>query len=161
MARKAMEFEGVADYLKELESLSANAEAVCKRALYQGAAVMASAIKSEMAKIPDRSWHSGRIASGLTEEEKADLASGFGISKMRNSDGVIDVKLGFDGYGKHKTRKYPSGVPVPLIARSICKGTSWLQKYDFVGKAERAAKAATESKIQQTFDQELEKLINK
>lgn len=160
MARKAMEFEGVGDYLKELEALSAESEEVCKRALYQGAAVMASAIKSEMAKIPDRSWHSGRIASGLTAEEKADLASGFGISKMRNADGVIDVKLGFDGYG-HKTRKYPSGVPVPLIARSICKGTSWLQKYDFVGKAERAAKAATESKIQQTFDRELEKLTNK
>lgn len=160
MARKAMEFSGMADYLKELESLSANSEEVCKRALYQGAAVMASAIKSEMAKIPDRSWHSGRIASGLTKEEKEDLVSGFGISKMRNSDGVIDVKLGFDGYG-HKTKKFPSGVPVPLIARSICKGTSWLAKYDFISKAERAAKAATESKIQQTFDSELQKLINK
>lgn len=157
MARKAMEFEGVDAYLKELEALSAESEEVCKRALYQGAAVMASAIKAEMSKIPDRSWHSGRIASGLTEDEKADLSSGFGISKMRNADGVIDVKLGFNGYG-HKTRKYPSGVPVPLIARSICKGTSWLQKYDFVGKAERSAKASVESKIQTTFDQELEKL---
>ena len=161
MARKAMEFEGVGDYLKELEALSAESEEVCKRALYKGADVMASAIKAEIVKIPDRTWHSGRIASGLTEEEKADLASGFGISKMHNSDGVIDVKLGFDGYGKHKTKKFPSGVPIPLIARSICKGTSWLAKYDFIGKAERSAKAATESKIQQTFDQELEKLINK
>ena len=160
MARKAMEFEGVDAYLKELEALSAESEEVCKRALYQGAAVMASAIKAEMSKIPDRSWHSGRVASGLTAEEKADLSTGFGISKMRNSNGVIDVKLGFDGYG-HKTRKYPSGVPIPLIARSICKGTSWLAKYDFIGKAERAAKASVESKIQTTFDQELEKLTNK
>lgn len=160
MARKAMEFEGVSDYLKELEALSAESEEVCKRALYKGADVMASAIKAEISKIPDRTWHSGRIASGLTKEEKEDLASGFGISKMKSADGVIDVKLGFDGYG-HKTKKFPSGVPIPLIARSICKGTSWLQKYDFVGKAERAAKASVESKIQQTFDQELEKLINK
>lgn len=158
MARKAMEFEGVADYIKELEALSVESEEVCKRALYQGAAVMASAIKAEISKIPDRTWHSGRIAYGLTEEEKADLASGFGISKMHNADGVIDVKLGFDGYGKHKTKRFPSGVPIPLIARSICKGTSWLQKYDFVGRAERAAKASVESKIQTTFNQELEKL---
>lgn len=158
MARKDWTYEGLDAYLKELEKISADTEDICKKALYQGAAVMASFVKAEIPKIPDRKWH-GKRASGLTPEDKADLERGFGIAKMRNADGVIDVKLGFDGYGSDPTKKYPKGFPIPFTARAICKGTSWLQKYDFIGKAERAAKSAVEGKIKETFDTLLKDIL--
>jgi hypothetical protein len=49
-------------------------------------------------------------------------------------------------------------VPVALTVRSCCKGNSWLQKYDFLGKAQRRSEAQAEAKITETFDRELEKL---
>lgn len=157
MPFKGFTFKGLDNYTRQLAQLRDGAEEMCKKALYEGAAVVADTIRNEIDSIPNRAYQSGGIAYGLTKVERNDLKNGLGITPIRDQDGVIDVKIGFDGYGR-ATKSFPQGVPVALTARSCCKGTSWLQKYDFLGKAQRRSQTQAEAKITETFNRELEKL---
>ena len=54
------------------------------------------------------------------------LEAGLGATKVYKtpSDDGVNIKVGFRGYSpNHKTRKFNSGVPIPLIAIAREKGT--------------------------------------
>lgn len=147
------------DYIAELEQLQKAIVPICKMGLYDGAKVALEAVIAEIDKIPSRRYTASGMARGLTDSDKDDLRKGIGISRMRDSGGTITVKIGFDGYGSHKTKTWPSGVPVAMIARAICRGTSWLEKYDFVSKAIRKSSARIESGIANRIDSQIQKTI--
>jgi hypothetical protein len=46
-----------------------------------------------------------------------------------------------------------------MIARAICRGTSWLEEYDFVSKAIRKSRAQIESGIANRIDSQIQKTI--
>ena len=93
--------------------------------------------------------------SKLSQEQKKGLLEGFGVSPIQNSDGYINVKIGFAGYNSVKTKKYPKGQPNALIARVTNSGSSYRQKTRFVDKAvsstrnqaEKAGQAKIDAKI--------------
>ena len=146
-------------YLDELKQMQDAIVPICKMGLYDGARAALDAVLAEIDNIPDRFYGPNGIAVGLTEEEKNDLRRGLGISQMRDDGGLITVKIGFDGYGSHRTPTWPNGVPVAMIARAICRGTSWLEKYDFVSKAIRKSRARIESGIANRIDSQIQKTI--
>ena len=161
MAR--MQIRGLSEYTKKLEKLESQSKEITGKCLYDGASVVASAVKSAINQIPTRSpdaiGSEGKTVSGLTAIEKAGLVNSFGITKMRDSSFSQDVKLGFDGYNMVRTKKFPNGQPNQLIARSIESGTSFLQPCHFMSKAVNASRAACLAKMESTCDSEIEKIM--
>lgn len=145
-------------YLDELKQMQDAIVPICKMSLYDGAKIALEAVLAEIDKIPDREYPKTGRARGLTEEDKDDLRKGLGISKMRDDSGQITVKIGFDGYG-HSTPAWPDGIPIAMLARAICRGTSWLKEYDFVSKAMKNARARIESGIANRIDIQIQKTI--
>ena len=78
----------------------------------------------------------------MTAKLKEELRDSFGIAPMQEGDGGVNVVMGFKGYSKVKTRKYPNGLPIQMIARSIESGSSVRQKRPFFRPAVNAAKSA-------------------
>ena len=153
-----IEFNDFDEYLDKLQKLEKDdVVPIMKMSLYEGAGVVVDGIRSEI-----QSLHTSNHASqGPMDYEKKALEKGLGISDMESKGDDINVKVGFAGYSSHKTKKYPKGVPVPLIARSIVRGTSFRPKNDFVGRAVRKYRKKSvetmDSKINELFKKEMNK----
>ena len=151
--------DGVNDFILRAEHMANGFSAVASAALYAGAGVVADAIKAEIRNLPEEKGYlkEGDRRNVVTPDEKQDLLEGVGIAHFKHENGNIDTAVGFDGYTRHETDKYPSGVPLPLIARAIESGSSVRQKHPFVRKAakscETAAKAAMEAAARKKFEE--------
>lgn len=157
-----IEFKGIVEYAQKLSRLSAQSETVIKKAVYDGAGVVADAIKSEMGSIPTDERHGtpSNPARGIKSLQKSGLIAGFGLSEMRNENGFIHTKAGFDGYNLLKTKKHPGGQPNVMIARSMESGTSFAKKIPIVRNAANASKAAAESAMDKKLDEEIKKIMD-
>lgn len=133
---------GIDQYIQHMTNLALESEEITKRGIYDGMKIVADAVAGNIGSIP--------TGKGITEQDVQDLRNGFGISRMRNSGGVIDVKTGFAGRNS-KGQKNAS------VARSIESGTSYRNKHSFVSAAGRQAKAAAEQAIAKTIDDEINK----
>ena len=78
---------------------------------------------------------------------------------MRNDNGFRNVKIGFDGYNRVKTKTWPQGQPNLMVARAIESGTSWMQKQPFMRRAEASAKGPCEQAMAETVDKEIQKIV--
>ena len=142
-----IQFKGINEYARAMQRVYVRSNDIIGQAIYEGAAVIADGVKDELRKLPvDESYGS--------PEKKAD---GFGISSMRDDKGYLNVKLGFDGYGRTKTKKYPKGVPNQLIARSVNTGTSFRKRNPFMDRAVRAKRKLAEKKMMETMDEGMKK----
>ena len=101
----------------------------------------------------------GGLIDTVTLPQKAGLLDGFGISRMKDDGGFVNVKLGFDGYNSTRTEKYPRGQPNVLIARSVNSGTTFRKKTKFVDKAVNSAKKAAEAAMDAACSREIEKIM--
>lgn len=159
-----LKVKGLSFYSQQLQALERDAEPIIKKCVYEGAAVMADAIKAAIDTIPTRSsgeWGtSDKPVSGLLAIQKEGLKYSFGISKMSDRNNMQSVKCGFDGYNKVVTKEHKNGEPNQLIARAIESGTSWLQPCHFMSKAINANKEAVLAKMQEVCDVELAKRTN-
>lgn len=134
-------FKGLDSYVKKLSALSEDTDKVCGRAVYEGAGIVADAVKSGIRSLPQK--------TGVT---KKGLEEGFGISKLQEDNGYWNVKLGFDGYNSN-------GVPNALMARVMESGTSKVPKHPFVRPAVNRSKAQAESKMASVLDEEIKKIM--
>ena len=150
---------GLNETIREFEKLEINSEKVLKKVLYEGASVAADTVKSTInALTVDNEVYTRGVRKGPSSIQKAGLVHSFGISPMRTRGGAIDVKLGFDGYNRVRSKKWPQGQPNAMIARSVESGTSFMEKQPFIRKAEQQAKLKVISTMQKTLDKEIEKL---
>jgi HK97 gp10 family phage protein len=100
------------DLIKEFESLGNNAEKMMSEMTKAGAEVVYKLVKSNMSK-------SFKTTKALEKGLKMTK-----VYKTPSTDG-IGVYIGFYGYDTSKrTKKYPNGVPIPLIANAREYGTS-------------------------------------
>lgn len=81
-----------------------------------------------------------------------------GIARIRENSTGWNVKVGFDGYNKIVTKRWPKGQPNAMIARSINSGTSFMIKYPFMDQTVRANEARVVDRIEEEFSKELEKV---
>lgn len=158
-------FEGMDKYIIELNKLADNTDDIIGHAVHDGAGVVADAVRANIEALPavpdGVGAHAYRAGTGvpLTETTKQGLLDGFGISQLQRKNGYHHVKLGFDGYNKLRTRKFPKGQPNVLIARSLEFGSSISRKHPFVKPAVKATRDACEKKMADVIDMEIDKLM--
>lgn len=147
-------FEGIDQYLAALQRVYGQSEETAKRALYDGAGIVANQIKSALGGIqtsdPDQ-WYEGQ-RPGPTPAEKQALIGGFGLAHMDTKNGYISTKAGFKGQAEKTT--------VATIARQVESGTSWMRKQPVIRQAANAAKGAAEAAMRKTLDEEIQKLMS-
>lgn len=160
MAR--FEFGGIDNYIKQLNKLqAASKNGVIGKTVYAGAAVVADSVRRAIQALPvgDGRARDGGLVDTVTLPQKAGLLDGFGISRMKDDDGFVNVKLGFAGYNATRTKRYPRGQPNALIARSVNSGTTFRKKTKFVDKAVNSAKRAAETAMDAACNREIEKIM--
>ena len=145
---------GIDNYIDQLTNLEMDAPKAIGKAVYEGAAVVADAIKANIGNIPVDEDSSDGKRDGLKQIQIIGLKKGFGLTKMRDDSGYYNVKAGFDGYNLLKTKKYPNGQPNAMIARTIESGNSFTTKHPFVAPAVRASKDKAEQKMAEVIDRE-------
>lgn len=131
------------EYAARLSALGDQAEEVAKRALYEGARVVADSIKSGISGLPQR--------TGVT---KQGLASSMGITSMRQTGGVYEVKIGFDGYNAR-------GKANQLMARIYESGTTKVRKHPFVRPAVNRSKSAAVDAMQNSIDEDCRRIMGR
>lgn len=156
-----MTFTGGEEFSEKLRALGTDAEGIARMALYDGAGVVAKALKNAVGQLP-RDNTSGRPFNGpldvITTADLADLAAGVGIAKFgEDSRNRITTSITFNGYARRTEGRYPKGVPLAMIARSIESGSSVRKKHPFVRKTARAAKSAALAAIAETAEAEINK----
>lgn len=138
--------------------LADDSEGVAKMCVYDGAAIVADAVKKNINALPTRDPKGhGKHLRGATPAEKDALLKGFGVADMRVDGGSVNTVLGFDGYDNNPTKKYPNGHAVSMIARTIESGSSWLTKTPFLKPAYNSTKSAAEQAMAARFDEEIKK----
>lgn len=160
MAR--FEFSGIDNYIKQLNKLQQSTkDGIVGKTVYAGAEVVADSVRRAIQALPvgDGRARDGGLVDTVTLPQKAGLLDGFGISRLKDDDGFVNVKLGFDGYNSTKTEKYPNGQPNVLIARSVNSGTTFRKKTKFVDKAVSSARKSAETAMDAACSREIEKIM--
>lgn len=158
-----MTIKSLSTQIQQLEKLQANVPDILQNVLYEGAGVVADAMREAMDAIPvdedTQMGFSGKPVNGLQPLQKQGLIDSFGISPMRQEKDGHNVLIGFDGYNEVRTRKYPNGQPNQLIARSLEVGTSFRRAYPFVRKTVRKARKPAEERMKEVLQQEIDKIM--
>lgn len=160
MAR--FEFSGIDNYISQLNKLQQSTkDGVVGKTVYAGAKVVADSVRRAIQALPvgDGRARDGGLVDTVTLPQKAGLLDGFGISRMKDDDGFVNVKLGFARYNATRTRRYPRGQPNALIARSVNSGTTFRKKTKFVDKAVNSARKAAEAAMDAACSREIEKIM--
>lgn len=158
-------FKGLEDYELRLSRLSQGAEEIAGKSIYAGAAIVADAVRENIQRLDARPDREGLVAyhkkepPPLTQSQKQGLLDGFGVSSLQDDRGYLNVKLGFDGYNKLRTKSFPKGQPNVMIARSLESGSSISPKRPFVRPAVNASRQAAEEAMAKVLDEEIEKIM--
>lgn len=129
-------YSGFDDYFGKLKTFSAGSrvESIAKAGLYDGADVMADAIK-EAVPVDD-----------------GDLKASLFIQRFRNVDGTISTEIGFAGYDH-------DGVPNQMKANILESGTSTRPKHPFIRPTFNKVKAQAQEAIAKKCQEEIDKIM--
>ena len=160
-----MTYKAGDEWALKLSQLGERAGAVAKKAIYPAAGLLADRIKANIQALPEEGFHflqDGETFAGVPQTHKKALLDGLGISPIdMDRDMDWSAKVGFDGYASDTTKsdKYPNGLPLPMLARSIERGSSVRKATPFVKPAVKAAKKEAIEAMQQVIDEETEKIM--
>jgi len=161
MARIRM--QGLEELEIQLSKLGTKSVDVGKKMVYAGSKVVANEIKRGLKSLPEdkfRYLHGDDKFSGVPKEQKKDLENSFGVTFIDiDNKGNTNAKVGFDGYGSFKTKKYPKGVPNQLLARAIESGSSARKKTPFVRKATNRSKNKAVEEMEKVLNEEIENIM--
>lgn len=132
-------FSGIDAYMERLQQLEQDSEEILKRAVYDGAAIVADEVRQ-------------RLHAVLSPDATGQLESSLGISKIQNDRGYVNARIGFDGYDS-------KGVPNQLKANVLESGSTRQPKRPFMRPAVNAARRPAEAKMEQVVEQEIENLM--
>lgn len=125
---------GLDQLMSELDDLAKALPGVAGYALFDGAGVMADAVKAAALTLPYK---------GSTVSQIADSV---GIHKFNDTEDGRSTSIGFDGY--FANTKYKDGaMPIQMFVREVEGGTSKIPAHPFVRKTANAAKASAEAAI--------------
>lgn len=156
MAR--MEIRGFDELELQLSKL-ADPE-ISKEVVQAGAQPIADQIRKNLEGLPEdkfRYLNKGEVFVGVPKQQKQDLLDSLGITPPDiDFNGNTNTKIGFDGYGKIPTKKYPKGVPNQLLARAVESGSSVRKKTPFIRKAVNKAKKLAKAEMQKKLNEHIE-----
>lgn len=152
--------KGLDQYLQQLGNLETVAPQSMGKAIYEGANIVTDAIKRNIQSMNvDDSPYAERV-TGIRTVQKQGLIDSLGIAKATTDNGFRNVKIGFDGYNKLKSAKYPQGQPNAMIARTFEAGNSFTKKQPFVGPAIRSSRLQAETEMANIIDDDLRRIFN-
>lgn len=156
-----MKMRGLEEYEAQLLQLQNLSRECIGRAIYAGAKEIADQVKQAIESLPidERQVKNGETLHGISAAQKQGLIDGFGIARLQDDNGFLNVKLGFHGYNSVRTNSYPNGQPNSMIARSVNSGSSFRDKIPFVDNAVNAKKSACEQAMIKAFDEEIKKTV--
>lgn len=158
-----IQFKKGDEYLAKIARLEAmTRDEICGSAIYGAAAIVTDEIRKELNSIPtdERYGTQPEPAKGPKKLQKIGLLHSLGISKlMDDGTGYLNVKIGFDGYNQIKTKQWPAGQPNQMVARSIERGTSYMQQNSFVKKAVAATRKRAIQFMKKTIDDKCEETM--
>lgn len=163
--RSTVKLEGLETFSAKLGRCGAAAEGIAKQALYEGAEVVADALRTATEALPamDDNYNLRAYAKGeknrLTKAQKEGLLDGLGVSTMQTASGIVNVSVGFDGYNSVKTKTYPKGQPNTLIARVVESGSSYMDKTPFIRKTVNKVKNQANKAMQEVADEAFKKIM--
>lgn len=150
--------EGIDAIINQFEKLDQRAKPMIGRSLYEGAKVMADALKRAVEELPvDDTNKKVEIRQGLRTKQKIGLIKSMGITKMQDKDGVYNIKVGFDGYNELVSPRWSKGQPNAMIARSIENGTSFLPATHFIRKTLKAKEKTIEKAMSEAINDKIKK----
>lgn len=157
-----LKVKGLKEYEDKLLSLEKITRQMLGEAIFDGAAVVADAVKASVESIPidNRYATGGTMLNGITEAQKEGLLNGFGIARLRDDNGFLNVKLGFNGYNSQTTKNYPGGQPNSLIARSVNAGSSFRQRIPFIDNAVNQTRSAAEQKMTESVEKAIGEVMD-
>ena len=134
-----MTFKAGDEFALALSHLATGSDEIAKKAIYEGANVIADKIKSNLEGV-------------LSSEATGELVASFGVTPIeKDASGNYNAKIGFDGYGT-------DGVANQLKARVLESGSSQQRKRPFVRPAVNATKKQVVEKMGQVINEEIKKL---
>lgn len=139
MAR--FEINGLGDIIDKIEKTSDAIVPICKMSVYEGAGIMADAIREELQK-------------ALSGNSTGDLEASLGIQEIQDTGSRVETVVGFAGYDRN-------GVPNPLKARVLNSGRSDTnhKKTRFISKAIRKASAPAAAAMSDVAREEIAKKL--
>ena len=156
----SIEMQGLDEYLVKLSAMEhSSKEEICGKAIYEGAGIVADSIRAELSNLPtdERFGTTEAPAQGIKAIQKEGLLHSLGITSMKDDGhGFLHVKVGFDGYNRVVTKKWPRGQPNQMVARAAASGTTWLMKYPFTKKAVSSVR----KKVLKTMETSVSKSID-
>lgn len=155
-------FKAGDEYAMKLSKLASDYDEIAKKAIYEGAKVVADRIKINIRSLPTDTFRylkEGEIFKGVPDSQKSDLIESFGITPIDRDREGWNAKMGFDGYGSIPTQKYPLGLPNQLLARSIESGSSVRKKAPFVRPAVNAMKKEAIDRMNHVIEEETKNVM--
>ena len=158
--------EGLKDLNKMLAQLGSKAQAVASGALYDGAGVVADAMKQAVNSIacepqrPKNRPPAKTPARLPTPAEKAAVVDKTGIAKFRKNGDGVDTLIGVTGsagYAMVDGKKKP----VRMIARAINSGTSFMKKQPVFRKAASTSTSQAQAAIVAKAEELFNEIINR
>ncbi len=154
-----MTIKGTDELALKLSQLGKMSTEIAKDVVMAGAQPVANEIRKGLQSLPvdglkqlknDEKFNVSPIG------EINDLLDSLGITPPDvDNGGNINTKIGFDGYGSYPSKKYPKGLPNPLLARAIESGSSVRQKNPFIRKAVNKSKKKALEEMQIKCDEEI------
>lgn len=151
--------KGMDDLITALQMVGADSDEIISKAMYDGAGMILDAVKREIEALPEDDGYKkdGVLRSVITSSEKKDLIDHLGIAHFQKNGGKVSTAVGFNGYSSHRTKKYPNGVPIALIARSIQSGSTVRSKNAFMNRAMKSVKEQVTLMMQTKIHEEIQK----
>lgn len=157
-----IEMRGLDAYAKAISSFELRVrDDVCGKAIYTGAAIVADTIRAAIANLPEGKGHGTEIAPlpGPNAYQKEGLIRSFGLTPMRDDNGMLNVKAGFDGYNTLKSKRWPKGQPNAMVARSVERGTSFMRENLFIKDAVSKARKSAMEAMKKSVDESSKELM--
>lgn len=142
-----IKFDGIEKYIQQLNQIGNQSVPIIKMAVYDGADIVADAIRSNL--------NSALSTAPLNVQRRdGDLARSLNLNSMKNEDGFIYTKISWVGYDG-------DGTPNAIKAAVLEAGRSDQQrrKTGFIRKAVSSSQHQAEIAMADTFDREIKKII--
>lgn len=150
------------EYISKLSKLGNASADICKKTVKAGANPVANEIRKSLQALPEDTFRrlgNDEKFSGVPSAQKKDLLDSLGVTPVDiDRNGIINVKIGFHGYGSYKTNKYPNGLPNKLLARVVESGSSVRKKTPFVRKAVSRVKDKSLEAMKESIDNDIRSL---
>ena len=150
----------LARFEASLANVADKAVNIGKAMVYEGMRVLTDAYKQNIhaLRVDNRFTNPSYKLNVVDAATKDAMAAGVGITKIEQRGHMVSASAGVSGYGPIHTQKYPTGQPLPMIARSVEGGSPWRVSQSFALKTVQSVEPAVNEAMQKCLEEMLEKM---